>query len=169
MKYFLIAGEASGDMHAARLITALRQRDNEAVMVGLGGDKMQAAGCRLYQHYRNMAYMGYVAVLTHLKDIRTNIRIAEQALLSERPTRALRIIYHQRSGHGNVGVCTPSASIATVYWVSFLSSLTFTPATVTLAPTLATPLPKLSLTTPKQRNPQTAKRSNLQTAKHPTA
>ena len=45
MKYFLIAGEASGDMHAARLITALRQRDSEAVMLGLGGDKMQAAGC----------------------------------------------------------------------------------------------------------------------------
>ena len=93
MKYFLIAGEASGDMHAARLITALRQRDSEAVMVGLGGDKMQAAGCRLYQHYRNMAYMGYVAVLTHLKDIRTNIRIAEQALLSERPDELILIDY----------------------------------------------------------------------------
>lgn len=93
MKFFLIAGEASGDMHAARLITALRQQDSSAVFVGLGGDKMQAAGCTLYQHYRNMAYMGYVAVLTHLGDIRANIRIAEQALLREQPDELILIDY----------------------------------------------------------------------------
>lgn len=93
MKYFLISGEASGDMHAARLIAALRQRDSKAQFMGLGGDKMQAAGCHLYQHYRNMAYMGYVAVLTHLKDIRNNIRIAEQALLNERPDELILIDY----------------------------------------------------------------------------
>ena len=92
-KYFLIAGEASGDMHAARLIEALRERDQASQFIGLGGDKMQAAGCRLYQHYRNMAYMGYVAVLTHLKDIRRNIRIAEQALLSNQPDELILIDY----------------------------------------------------------------------------
>lgn len=92
-KYFLIAGEASGDLHAARLITALREQDARAVFAGLGGDKMQAAGCRLYQHYRNMAYMGYVAVLMHLKDIRRNIRIAEQALVSEQPDELILIDY----------------------------------------------------------------------------
>ena len=93
MKYFLIAGEASGDLHAARLITALREQDAKAVFVGLGGDKMQAAGCHLYQHYRNMAYMGYVAVIMHLKDIRRNIRIAEQALISEQPDELILIDY----------------------------------------------------------------------------
>jgi len=92
-KYFLIAGEASGDMHAARLIEALREQDQDALFTGLGGDKMQAAGCRIYQHYRNMAYMGYVAVLTHLKDIRRNVRIAEQALLSEQPDELILIDY----------------------------------------------------------------------------
>ena len=92
-KYFLIAGEASGDMHAARLIEALRERDQASQFIGLGGDKMQNAECRLYQHYRNMAYMGYVAVLTHLKDIRRNIRIAEQALLSEQPDELILIDY----------------------------------------------------------------------------
>ena len=92
-KYFLIAGEASGDMHAARLIEALRERDQASQFIGLGGDKMQNAGCRLYQHYRNMAYMGYVAVLTHLKDIRRNIRIAEQALLSDQPDELILIDY----------------------------------------------------------------------------
>ena len=93
MKYFLIAGEASGDMHAARLIAALREVDREASFAGLGGDKMQAEGCRLYQHYSKMAYMGYVAVLMHLKDIRANIRIAEEALLSEQPDELILIDY----------------------------------------------------------------------------
>lgn len=93
MKYFLIAGEASGDMHAARLIAALHQRDADATFVGLGGDKMQAAGCRLYQHYNKMAYMGYVQVIRHMRDIRNNIRIAEQALLSEQPDELILIDY----------------------------------------------------------------------------
>jgi len=93
MKYFLIAGEASGDMHAARLMAALRQCDAEATFAGLGGDKMQAEGCKLYRHYAKMAYMGYVAVLLHIKDIRTNIRITEQALLSEQPDELILIDY----------------------------------------------------------------------------
>ena len=80
-------------MHAARLIEALRQRDAEASFAGLGGDKMQAAGCKLYQHYSKMAYMGYVAVLAHLSDIRNNLRIAEQALLSEQPDELILIDY----------------------------------------------------------------------------
>ena len=92
-KFFLIAGEASGDLHAAKLIEALRARDEHAAFVGLGGDKMQAAGCKLYQHYSKMAYMGYVQVLLHLKDIRANVRIAEQALLSERPDELILIDY----------------------------------------------------------------------------
>ena len=93
MKYFLIAGEASGDGHAARLIEALRASDAEAVCVGLGGGKMQAAGCRLYQHYSKMAYMGYVEVIKHIKDIRANIRIAEEALLREQPEHLILIDY----------------------------------------------------------------------------
>ena len=92
-KYFLIAGEASGDNHAAALIRAIREQDAEAVFVGLGGDKMQAVGCTLYQHYSKMAYMGYVAVLTHLSDIRRNIRIAQQALLTEQPDHLILIDY----------------------------------------------------------------------------
>ena len=93
MKYFLIAGEASGDMHAARLIEALRQRDADVTFAGLGGDKMQSAGCKLYQHYSKMAYMGYVAVLAHLGDIRRNMRIAEHALMSEQPNEVILIDY----------------------------------------------------------------------------
>ena len=93
MKYFLIAGEASGDLHAARLMEALHARDKQAVFVGLGGDKMQAAGCTLYRHYSKMAYMGYTQVLLHLSDIRANVRIAEQALLDEQPDELILIDY----------------------------------------------------------------------------
>ena len=68
MKYFLIAGEASGDLHAANLMAALREKDPQALFVGLGGDKMRAQGCHLYVDYREMAYMGFVAVVNAADD-----------------------------------------------------------------------------------------------------
>ncbi|MCQ2342543.1 MAG: lipid-A-disaccharide synthase [Paludibacteraceae bacterium] len=93
MKYFLIAGEASGDLHGANLITALQERDPSATFVGLGGDKMRDAGCRLLQDYRNMAFMGVIAVLANLRKIRQNFRIAEQGLLNEQPDVLVLIDY----------------------------------------------------------------------------
>jgi len=93
MKYFVLAGEASGDMHASNLIAAIRQRDVRALFVGMGGDKMREAGCRLLQDYREMAYMGVVAVLANWKKIRANFRIAEQGLLQERPDVLVLIDY----------------------------------------------------------------------------
>ena len=92
-KYFLIAGEASGDLHAAALIEQLLRHDPEAQCAGLGGDKMAAAGCRLYQHIRQMAFMGFAAVLANLGQIRRNFRIAEQALLDEKPDALILIDY----------------------------------------------------------------------------
>ena len=69
-KYFIIAGEASGDIHGASLIRALRQEDAEAQFQFLGGDMMaEAAGVRPLIHYRDMAYMGFVEVLKHLPTI----------------------------------------------------------------------------------------------------
>ena len=92
-KYFIIAGEASGDLHASELISQIRARDPQALFVGLGGDRMEAAGCRLYRHIRQMAYMGFVAVAAHWRTIRDNFRIAEQALLSEKPDALIVIDY----------------------------------------------------------------------------
>lgn len=92
-KFFLIAGEASGDLHAAALIEQLLRHDPEAQCAGLGGDKMAAAGCRLYQHIRQMAFMGFAAVLANLGQIRRNFRIAEQALLDEKPDALILIDY----------------------------------------------------------------------------
>ena len=92
-RYFVIAGEASGDLHGAALIRALRQADPGAQCSGLGGDKMAAAGCRLHQHIRRMAFMGFAAVLANMGQVRRNFRIAEQALLDEQPDALILIDY----------------------------------------------------------------------------
>ena len=59
MKYFIIAGEASGDLHGSNLMKALWKKDPQAEFVGLGGDKMRADGCAIKVDYRDMAYMGF--------------------------------------------------------------------------------------------------------------
>lgn len=92
-KYFLIAGEASGDMHAASLVRELKNLDENGRFAGLGGDALRAEGVHLYQDYRKMAYMAVVAVLRHLPDIWRNFRIAKEALLRERPDALVLIDY----------------------------------------------------------------------------
>ncbi len=70
MKYFLIAGEASGDLHASHLITALKAQDAEAEIRFIGGDEMAlAAGCAPLRHYSTLAYMGFIQVVLHLRTI----------------------------------------------------------------------------------------------------
>lgn len=86
MHYFLIAGEASGDLHASELMEALRRRDPEARFTFLGGDRMAAvAGTAPVVHYSRMAYMGFSEVLRHLGDISANLRTARRALEEARP------------------------------------------------------------------------------------
>ncbi len=92
-KYFIISGEASGDLHASNLILALQKQDTNAVFVGMGGDKMQDAGCKLVQHYREMAFMGFVAVLKNAGKVRRNFQIAHEALLQERPDALVVVDY----------------------------------------------------------------------------
>ena len=93
MKYFIITGEASGDLHASNLIRSLRTRDTQAVFVGMGGDKMREAGCRIVQDYRDMAFMGVVAVLKNMDKVFRNFRIAREALLAEQPDVVILIDY----------------------------------------------------------------------------
>ena len=66
MKYYLIAGEASGDLHASHLMQALKQRDAAAEFRFFGGDLMTAVGGTRVRHYRELAYMGFIPVLLHL-------------------------------------------------------------------------------------------------------
>ncbi|NPA42526.1 MAG: lipid-A-disaccharide synthase [Chlorobi bacterium] len=94
MKYFLIAGEASGDMHAARLMEALRRRDPEAEFMFTGGDRMaQAAEKKPLIHYRDMAYMGVWDVIKHLGEIRRNFKRVRQAIAEFRPHAIIPVDY----------------------------------------------------------------------------
>ncbi|MFG6386715.1 MAG: lipid-A-disaccharide synthase [Muribaculaceae bacterium] len=86
MKYMLIAGEASGDLHASRLINAISRRQPDAQFTIIGGDLMAAeAGVAPVIHYRDMAYMGFSEVLRHLGPIFRNLRTAKESLRAEKP------------------------------------------------------------------------------------
>ena len=71
----------------------IAERDRKATFAGMGGDDMEAAGCRLHQHIRHMAFMGFAAVISHRSDIRTNFRIARQTMLEEKPDVLILIDY----------------------------------------------------------------------------
>ena len=90
MKYFLIAGEASGDLHASQLIKSLRAVDSQAEFAFLGGDMMaEATGVAPIVHYKSMAYMGFVDVLLHLKSVLGNLSKAKSSLKALMPVNPL--------------------------------------------------------------------------------
>ena len=93
MKYYLIAGEASGDLHASHLMQALKQRDSEARFRYFGGDMMAAQGGELVKHYRELAYMGFVPVLTHLPTILRNMKRCKQDIKEWRPDVVVLVDY----------------------------------------------------------------------------
>lgn len=94
MKYFIIAGEASGDLHGSRLILALKQHDPQATFQFLGGDEMaHAAGCMPIIHYRDMAYMGFVEVVKHLGSILGFMGTARRAMQEQCPDALILIDY----------------------------------------------------------------------------
>lgn len=94
MHYFLIAGEASGDLHASHLILALRRHDPEATFTFLGGDKMAtAAGVPPVVHIRDMAYMGFVDVVRHIGAVSRNLAEARRALDMGRPDAFIPVDY----------------------------------------------------------------------------
>lgn len=94
MKYFVVAGEASGDLHGGHLMEALKQKDTNAQFRFLGGDCMaQAAGCEPIVHFNDMAFMGFIAVISHLSDIKRNATTVKSELLRFRPEKLILIDY----------------------------------------------------------------------------
>lgn len=93
MKYYLIAGEASGDLHASHLMAALAEQDSQAEFRFLGGDLMAAVGGTLVKHYRDMAYMGFVPVLLHLRTIFSNMALCKKDIVSWRPDVLILVDY----------------------------------------------------------------------------
>ena len=93
MKYYLIAGEASGDLHASRLMRSLKQQDPEAEFRFFGGDLMAAEGGTLVKHYRELAYMGFVPVLLHLRTIMRNMKRCKQDITDWQPDAVILVDY----------------------------------------------------------------------------
>jgi len=93
MRYYLIAGEASGDLHGSNLIKAIHEQDANADIRCWGGDRMQAAGATLVKHYRDLAFMGFVEVLMHLRTIFKNIDFCKQDILNYKPDVLVLIDY----------------------------------------------------------------------------
>lgn len=93
MKYYLIAGEASGDLHASRLMQSLRRVDGEADFRFFGGDLMSAAGGTRVRHYRDLAYMGFVPVLLHLRTIFRNMAFCKRDITEWHPDVVILVDY----------------------------------------------------------------------------
>ena len=85
MRYYIIAGEASGDLHGSNLIKAIKAKDNDAIIQCWGGDLMQAAGAKLVKHYRSLAFMGFVEVLMNIRTILSNIKFCKKDILDFKP------------------------------------------------------------------------------------
>ena len=93
MRYYLIAGEASGDLHASRLMRSLKQKDPEAEFRFFGGDLMAAEGGTLVKHYRELAYMGFIPVLLHLPTILRNMKMCKRDIAQWHPDVVILVDY----------------------------------------------------------------------------
>ena len=93
MRYYLIAGEASGDLHASHLMLALKQRDEAAEFRFFGGDMMTAVGGTRVRHYRELAYMGFVPVLLHLRTILRNMKMCKRDIAEWHPDVVILVDY----------------------------------------------------------------------------
>jgi lipid-A-disaccharide synthase len=93
MKYYIISGEASGDLHGSNLIKELKKKDAAADIRCWGGDKMEAAGATLVKHYKELAFMGFLEVIKNLRTILKNIKFCKEDILQYQPTAIILIDY----------------------------------------------------------------------------
>jgi lipid-A-disaccharide synthase len=93
MQYYIIAGEASGDLHGSNLIKALKVLDGNAVIRCWGGDKMEAAGATLVKHYKDLAFMGFIEVIKNLRTIFKNLDACKKDIRAFKPTALILIDY----------------------------------------------------------------------------
>lgn len=93
MKYYLIAGEASGDLHASNLMQAIKEQDDNAEFRFFGGDLMQQVGGTLVKHYRELAFMGFIPVLLNLRTILRNLEVCKKDILKFSPDVVILVDY----------------------------------------------------------------------------
>ncbi|MBA4167100.1 MAG: lipid-A-disaccharide synthase [Chitinophagaceae bacterium] len=93
MKYYIIAGEASGDLHGSNLIREIKKLDNIADVRGWGGDLMQEAGARLAKHYKDIAFMGFIEVIKNINTIFRNLAFCKADISTYKPDALILIDY----------------------------------------------------------------------------
>ena len=124
MKYYLIAGEASGDLHASHLMRALQEEDKEAEFRFFGGDLMAAVGGTRVKHYRELAYMGFIPVLLHLPTILRNMKMCKCDIAEWQPDAVILVDYpgfnldiakfvHRWKAHSTLSLHTPHSTFNT--------------------------------------------------------
>ena len=93
MRYYIIAGERSGDLHGGNLIKALKSQDSQAVFRGFGGDRMKEQGMELSVHYEQMAFMGFVTLIANYGTIRRMLKFCKEDILKFKPDVVILIDY----------------------------------------------------------------------------
>ncbi len=116
MRYYIIAGEASGDLHGSNLVKQLRQTDGSAEIRAWGGDLMQKQGVELVKHYRDLAFMGFAEVIKHLPTIFRNIDFCKKDILSFKPDVLILIDYP--GFNLRIAKFAKAAGLKVVYYIS---------------------------------------------------
>lgn len=116
MKYYIIAGEASGDLHGSNLIKELKNLDADAEIRAWGGDRMEAAGATLVKHYKDLAFMGFIEVVMNLKTILSNISFCKKDITSFNPDVLVLIDYP--GFNLRIAKWAKSKGIKVVYYIS---------------------------------------------------
>ena len=93
MKYYIVAGEASGDLHASNLMKSLKKWDSQALFRGFGGDLMTVQGLQLVKHYRELDFMGFVKVAMNLRTVLKNIELCKKDILTFQPDAVILLDY----------------------------------------------------------------------------
>jgi lipid-A-disaccharide synthase len=93
MRYFIVAGEQSGDLHGSNLVREIIRTDSKAAISCWGGNLMESAGAKLLMHYRNTAYMGFVTILKNLGAIKRNLELCRQQITDFKPDVVILIDY----------------------------------------------------------------------------
>jgi lipid-A-disaccharide synthase len=93
MKYYIIAGEASGDLHGSNLIRELLKKDPTAEIRCWGGDLMKAAGGNVVKHYKDLAFMGFIEVALNLRTILNNLKFCKEDILQFKPDVLVLVDY----------------------------------------------------------------------------
>lgn len=116
MKYYIVAGEASGDLHASNLMKAIKQKDSKASFRCWGGELMQNQGGELVKHYRDLAFMGFIEVILNLRTIFKNIKTCKADIAEHKPDVVILVDYP--GFNLRIAPFVKSLGIKVVYYIS---------------------------------------------------